>query len=197
MRMLDRRFWIFDMDGTLTLAVHDFEAIRAMLGLPAGSEILETLAALPPVKARPLWQRLDEIEMDLAGRATAAPGARALLAALRSRGARLGILTRNSVRAAHETLRVAGLQAYFDSRWVLGREGAVPKPDPHGIRTLLSRWQASPSRTVVVGDYLFDLQAGRSAGAATVYVDTSGLFPWREHADLSVRTLDALLGKDR
>jgi HAD superfamily hydrolase (TIGR01509 family) len=191
--MLDRRFWIFDMDGTLTLAVHDFEAIRTTLGLPAGSEILETLAAMPQARARPLWQRLDEIEMDLAARATAARGARALLVALRRRGARLGILTRNSVQAAHETLRVAGLRSYFDPRWVLGREGAAPKPDPQGVRSLLSRWQAPATRTVVVGDYLFDLQAGRAAGAATVYVDASGAFPWREHADLSVRALDALL----
>jgi HAD superfamily hydrolase (TIGR01509 family) len=197
MRILDRKFWIFDMDGTLTLAVHDFEAIRTTLGLPEGCEILETLAALPQARALPLWRRLDEIEMDLAARASPAPGARALLVALRRRGARLGILTRNSVRAAHETLRVAGLQAYFDPRWVLGREGAAPKPDPQGIRALLSRWQAPATRTVVVGDYLFDLQAGRAAGAATIYVDASGFFPWREHADFSVRALDALLGKHR
>jgi len=193
MRMLDRRFWIFDMDGTLTLAVHDFEAIRTTLGLPEGCEILETLAAMPHTRTLPLWRKLDEIEMDLAARATAARGARALLVALRRRGARLGILTRNSVRAAHETLRVTGLQAYFDPRWVVGREGAAPKPDPQGIRSLLSRWQAPATRTVVVGDYLFDLQAGRAAGTATVYVDASGAFPWREHADLSVRALDALL----
>lgn len=35
------RAFIFDLDGTLTLAVHDFEAIRRSLGIPAGVPILE------------------------------------------------------------------------------------------------------------------------------------------------------------
>ena len=28
MNLADRRYWIFDMDGTLTVAIHDFDAIR-------------------------------------------------------------------------------------------------------------------------------------------------------------------------
>jgi hypothetical protein len=31
----DRRdYWIFDMDGTLTLSIHDFDGIKRILGLP-------------------------------------------------------------------------------------------------------------------------------------------------------------------
>ena len=33
--------WLFDMDGTLTIAMHDFDAMRAELGLPVGVPILE------------------------------------------------------------------------------------------------------------------------------------------------------------
>ena len=40
-----RPCWIFDLDGTLTVAAHDFDAIRAELGLPQGRPILEALLA--------------------------------------------------------------------------------------------------------------------------------------------------------
>jgi phosphoglycolate phosphatase-like HAD superfamily hydrolase len=41
----------------------------------------------------------------------------------------------------------------------------------------------------MVGDYLFDLEAGRRAGSATVYLDPTGEFPWQDLADLPIKTL--------
>lgn len=193
MSPLGRRHWIFDLDGTLTVGVHDFDAIRAALDLPEGCEILEALAALPPRESAPRYRRLEAIEMDLARQARAAEGAVRLLEGLRERGARLGIVTRNSHRSALETLRTAGLERFFQKRFLVGRDEAPPKPSPHGVRRLLSRWRTRAAEAVMVGDYTYDLVAGRAAGAYTVYVDDSGLFPHREHADLCVRRLDALL----
>jgi len=40
------------MDGTLTLAVHDFDAIRNTLGLPLGKPILEAIEDLPAPQAK-------------------------------------------------------------------------------------------------------------------------------------------------
>jgi phosphoglycolate phosphatase-like HAD superfamily hydrolase len=45
----------------------------------------------------------------------------------------------------------------------------------------------------MVGDYQYDLQAGRSAGALTVHVDTTRSFRWPELADVSVTTLEELV----
>ena len=194
MDLVRRAHWIFDMDGTLTGAVHDFDAIRAELGLPAGRPILEEVATRPEREARALLLRLDEIELALARRSRAADGALALLDALAARGARLGILTRNSRANACETLRAAGLERFFSETCILGREAAAPKPDPAGIRRLLDGWRAAPEQAVMVGDYRYDLLAGRAAGTATVYVDTRGEFPFAEHADLAVRSLAELAG---
>lgn len=180
------------MDGTLTVAVHDFDAIRAELGLEPKKPILEQLAALPESRARELYVRLDELELELARRARAADGAERLLDALAARGAMLGILTRNSHANALETLRVCGLARWFAPTSVLGREAAAPKPDPEGVRHLLARWRAEPHQAVMVGDYRFDLMAGRAAGTATVYVDVEREFPWAEHADVSVDSLVSL-----
>jgi HAD superfamily hydrolase (TIGR01509 family) len=187
-----REGWIFDLDGTLTVAAHDFEAIRRELGLEPGKAILEQLARLQRDDAAARHARLDEIEWRIAGEARPAPGALALLQVLSSGGMRLGIVTRNSHRNALRTLQTCGLEAFFKPCCVVGREAAAPKPDPDGVHRLLAHWSLAPDRAVVVGDYRFDLLAGRAAGTATAHVDPTGEFAWPEHADVQVRGLDAL-----
>lgn len=181
------------MDGTLTVAAHDFDAIRATLGLAPGRPILEQLAALPAERAKPLRERLDQIELEIALRAERQPGARRLLSFLCDRGRVLGILTRNSRESALKTLATCGVAGFFDPRFVLDRDACDVKPSPEGIRRLLSMWRARAADAVMVGDFLFDLEAGREAGTATVYVDPSETFEWSRHADVSVRDLRELL----
>jgi HAD superfamily hydrolase (TIGR01509 family) len=186
----DRRdCWIFDMDGTLTLSIHDFDGIKRILGLPIDRPILEALNDLPAAQATELHQQLDALELDIAHRATAQIGARELLTKLRSRGDRLGILTRNSKPNAHATLSACGLAEFFPSASILSRHCCPPKPSPEGILQLLSGWNALPDRSVMVGDYVFDLEAGRRAGSVTVYLDPTGEFPWQDHADLPIMNL--------
>lgn len=180
------------MDGTLTLAVHDFDAIRHQLGLPPGKPILEQLAELPQKEARHLHQQLDMIELAIARRATQANGAIKLLENLTSQGCQLGILTRNNLINIHATLDASGLSRYFRDESLVSRHCAPPKPNPAGIHRLLKQWGGHPGEAVMVGDHLFDLDTGRAAGTATVYVDNSGEFPYREHADICIRTLDEL-----
>jgi HAD superfamily hydrolase (TIGR01509 family) len=194
MNLADRQHWIFDMDGTLTVAIHDFNAIRESLGLRQGSPILEQLAEMPPLQAAPLFERLDEIELKLVRRAKPQKGARDLLVALRDRGASLGVLTRNSHENALGTLEVCGLADFFEPENVLGRESCKVKPSADGIRMLLDAWTAPREQAVMVGDYLFDLVAGRDAGTATVYIDPTGRFEYAGNADVCVKDLEQLAG---
>lgn len=187
--LANRKYWVFDMDGTLTVAVHDFNAIRDELGLPQGRPILEQLAEMSEERAGPLRERLDEIEKELAHKATSQAGARELLQALDGRGAKTGILTRNSHANALATLEACGLSEYFEPDCVLGRESCEVKPSADGIRKLLGAWRAAAHEAVMVGDFLFDLIAGREAGTATVYLDPKGAFQYRDHADVCVRDL--------
>jgi len=190
---LQRRHWVFDMDGTLTIAVHDFAAIREELGIPEGQPIVKTLNALPDEQAQPLRQRLQEIEEDLARQAQPALGVRDLLAALKLRGCRMGILTLNSKENAWLTLETLGLAEFFEPDAVLGRWCLEnPKPHPDGIHQLLDFWSADPNDAVMVGDFLWDLKTGRAAGLPTVHVDRSETFPWPELTDLPVASLEAL-----
>ena len=91
------------------------------------------------------------------------------------------------------TLELVGLGGFFHPDHVLGRDEALPKPDPDGIHRLARIWETAPETTVMVGDYQYDLQAGRSAGALTVHVDATRSFRWPELADVSVGTLDELI----
>jgi HAD superfamily hydrolase (TIGR01549 family) len=193
LHILTRRCWIFDLDGTLTVPVHDFPAIRSALGMTDGDpDILRFLANLPPVEAEARHARLIEIEYELADKTAAAPGAGRLLDLLLRRDARVGILTRNTREIALHTLGQIGLKGYFTAADILGRDEAAPKPHPEGIEKLLGAWGSVPDETVMVGDYLFDLQVGRAAGTATIHVDRSGAFRWPELADMSVETLEEL-----
>ena len=191
--LLQRKYWIFDLDGTLTVAVHDFNAIRNELGIPAGQPIIKTIESLPENESLALQQKLQEIEENLARNARPARGVKNLLEALHRRNYHLGILTLNSRENAWITLKTLGLSEYFTRESVIGRWCAEPKPSPKGIKKLLNQWNACKSEALIVGDYLYDLQVGRAAEIATVHVDPNGIFAWPELTDISVCSLSELI----
>lgn len=186
------------MDGTLTIPVHDFDEIRRQLGIEPATPILEAIANMPPARANEMHRRLHEIEMDIAALARPQPGAAELLSFLTENGHQLGILTRNDEDIAAATLDASGLAEFFDSSCVVGRETCAPKPLPDGVHHLLRKWAAPPAHTVMVGDFLYDIEAGKRAGVRTVHFDSSGAFSWPEFTDHKVtRLLDIklLIGK--
>lgn len=185
--------WIFDLDGTLTVAQHDFDAMRAQLDLPADVPLLEGLEALPEPERERAHRAVEAWEWELAEHAQPAAGALELCRALRRRGARLGILTRNTSAIAWRTLEVIGLADDFERTCVIGRDDAAPKPAPEGVQRLLARWELEPEQAVVVGDFLFDLHAGQRAGTSTVWVDVAGTGRYAGVANTDVRSLAQLL----
>ena len=182
MSLTDVKHWVFDMDGTLTVAVHDFTAIRVALEIPPEDDILTHLAALPAEVAATKHAWLLEHERELALGSVAADGAVELVRELAARGYRLGILTRNARELAHVTLQAIGLADCFAADDVLGREDAPPKPEPGGLLKLAAAWQVAPEEMVMVGDYRFDLDCGRAAGTRTVLVNLPEN-PWPELTD--------------
>lgn len=179
--------WVFDMDGTLTVPQHDFDGLRARLGLPKGVDILSGIAAAPFADQLRLHAEVEAWEGEHAERAVASEDARQLLERLQGR--RLGVLTRNTRTHALRTLQVCGLADFFDPADVLGRDSAPAKPDPGGVILLAKRWALHPARLVMVGDWIHDVEAGRRAGARTVWVDRRGHGRFAGSADLSVRSL--------
>jgi len=176
------RHWVFDMDGTLTVAVHDFAAIKEALEIPQTHDILTHLAALPAAEAAAKHAWLLEHERELAIGSRPATGAVELVRDLAARGCQLGILTRNARELAHITLKAIGLADCFAVEHIVGRDEAPPKPHPGGLLKLAEAWDVAPTEMVMVGDYRFDLDCGRAAGARTILVNLPDN-PWPELAD--------------
>lgn len=192
MKLSDFHHWVFDMDGTLTVAVHDFPAIKRALDIPSDQDILSHLAALPAADAAVKQAWLLDHERVLAQAAQAAPGAVALVRELHRRGERLGILTRNARELVSVTLETIGLRECFDWDDIIGRDEARPKPDPDGLWHLSRQWAVTPAQMVMVGDFSFDLDCARAAGAYAVLVNQPDN-PWPERTDWYARDCGVLL----
>jgi HAD superfamily hydrolase (TIGR01509 family) len=156
---------IFDLDGTLIDSQLDFDQMRCDMEFAPGQLILETLESLPE------GMRKDRCREVLRGHeyrgamsATLMPGASELLTELDRRGIPQAVLTRNSREMTDLALR--RLQLAFSQ--VLTREDAPPKPDPQGLHMICRNWQIETSDVVFVGDFHFDVIAGRRAGIATI-----------------------------
>lgn len=154
---------IFDLDGTLTVPMLDFDAIRAEIGLQPGP-ILESLAQLSDAPRARALAVLERHERAAAEGAVLHDGAAATLRGIRARGFPIAILTRNARRWTE--LVVARHQLTVDA--LRTRDDGVTKPSPDPIFALCAQTGCDPQASWMVGDHRFDLQCGRSAGCTTV-----------------------------
>jgi len=175
--LLGRR-WLFDLDGTLTVAMHDFAALKRALGLPAERPVLEGIAERPVAERSSLLDRVARWEWEHAARAEAAVGAHELLSRL---AGPVGIVTRNRRDVALRTLAATGLDRWFRDEHVLGRDEAPPKPAPDGLLRLLDSWGVAPEHAVFIGDHGLDVAAGRAAGVVTVHLTRGPPAPRAHH----------------
>jgi phosphoglycolate phosphatase len=77
----------------------------------------------------------------------------------------LAVLTNKPLEHTERLLKELDLARFFAG--VLGGDGPIPrKPDPAGLRHLMSAHRAVPSRTILVGDSRVDATTAASAGTA-------------------------------
>lgn len=184
----NKKYWIFDMDGTLTVPMHDFVAMRNDLGIPQDQDILTFIDSQCEIKKIELHKRLEEIEYQIALKGEALPGCNEFLKVLRDRECSLGVVTRNTILNTEETLKAAGLSEYFEVNAIKTRECTLPKPEPDALNQLLNLWNGNAKDAVMVGDYKHDIKAGSAAGMTTVFFDSHGLSEWKELADITVKS---------
>jgi len=132
---------------------------------------------------------IEAIEVEAAQRADLFAGVPELLAWLRQRGLKLGIITRNCLAAARKVL--ASLEPLVGV--VLTRDD-VPavKPDPLHLRRALETLGVPGERALMVGDHPLDVVTGRAVGAFTAGVLRPGETPQRYAAvspDLVLRNV--------
>ncbi len=160
---------IFDLDGTITAPYFDFDIIRAEIGLPpdAGSilEVMEEMAANERKRAEEILYKHEQLAIE---HSILNKGAKETLKQLRQMGIHIGVLTRNTRSNASAVAKKHNLE--FDA--LVDRNDGPVKPDPFGVKRLCQFFKVASGQTVVVGDYLFDLQSAKAAGAIAVLIKT-------------------------
>jgi HAD superfamily hydrolase (TIGR01549 family) len=177
---------IFDLDGTLVDSRLDFDAMRREIGLPQGTPVIEGVLALPGGERTRAWEIVERHEHVGAASATITPGIRELLDELHRREIHVAVVTRNGRSFARDTLA----RLHLSIELVMTRDDAPPKPSPHALLHILDVWQLPAARAAMVGDYRFDLEAGRAASTRTVLYSADStaeeLALWRPLADFIV-----------
>ena len=175
---------LFDFDGTLTEPGGlDFALIKQTIGCPPDQPILEFIESLSDSDQKAIaLSELDRLENDAATLSEPNTGAEALLVYLQSLGLSLGIISRNSMQSIRIALSNFSRIGEADFDIVISRDEPIaPKPSPEGILLAAEKLNIDPKEILVVGDFIFDIQAGNSAGATTVLLSNTSDSPPRSH----------------
>lgn len=132
---------------------------------------------------------LEQFELEGAKNSSIIPGVREFLTYLDSHEIRCAVVTRNRRAMAEMALRRCKLEFGL----LISREDGPAKPDPWAIEHVCQCWGFLPEQVVMLGDFRFDVEAGRSAGAKTVFF-TRGRnlknLPGLENADFALDSFE-------
>jgi HAD superfamily hydrolase (TIGR01549 family) len=164
---------LFDFDGTLTSPdALDFTVLRAEIGCPAGTYVLEYVSGLQGGARASALAALERFEARGAEVSRPNEGAEEIVHTLHDLGLRLGVITRNGRHAIDVALRQFTRLSAADFEIIVTRDDEIAhKPAPDGILHAAAHMGIAPERMLMVGDYHLDIEAGRAAGAVTVYLD--------------------------
>lgn len=166
---------LFDLDGTLTLpGALDFPAIKKAMGCPLDQLILEFVESRPPGQQPKLMEILEEREDSAARASLPNGGAEECLSALKKKQIPVGILTRNSLKSVGKALEQFKEVTIDDFDAIISREMSLPKPHPEGVIKAAADMEVFPEELLMVGDFSFDVIAGKRAGASTVLLTNGG-----------------------
>ena len=194
---------LFDFDGTIVdtvdLIVANWQhATETHLGyrierekvLPSiGLSLLAALEDAAPGRGQQLFDTYQEHNMQWHDQlAKLIPGTTEMLAALKERGLKLGVVTAKRHSTLAMGLRLFDLSSYFDV--LVGLEDTTrhkPLPDPvlNGLERL--GIAPTPENAAFVGDAASDIKAGKAANVTTIAV------PWGAGSREDLQIADALI----
>ena len=182
---------IFDFDGTLAVLNIDFslmgeqifnlikrhrvgeETIQEKYLLEIIDEVYQILWKENPSGAEAFYQEshriLHEAEMKAAEEGRLIPGTEATLKSLRRKGIKIGIITRNCEDAVRKVFPDVN---DFCDVFVSRNSVKKVKPHPDHLTHAMKLLKTSGEESVMVGDHITDIQAGKRVGMKTIGVLT-------------------------
>ena len=184
---LHRRLIAFDLDGTLIDSSRDLadsvnellgelgapplplDAVTRMIGEGAKVLIRRALAASGiPEEPGAIDRFLEIYDRRLLDHTRPYDGIIDVVRAAR-RHARVAVLTNKPLAPCEKVLAGLGMRDLFDD--VIGSGGPYPrKPDPAALLALMERADATPGRTLMVGDSRIDYDTAKNAAACSCLV---------------------------
>lgn len=79
------------------------------------------------------------------------------------------VVSSKKTAVVKRNLAAQNLVAFFEE--IIGSDAVSHyKPHPEGINKVVTQYQFDPTRTIMVGDAIFDIQMGKAAGVKTIAV---------------------------
>jgi pyrophosphatase PpaX len=174
---------LFDLDGTLissrgvigrcinqtlenfNLAPFDPREMHNLIGIP----LREALALKTP-DYEPLVEYFRSLYSSTYMDGTNVyDGMESVLTRLKDNGKKIGVVTLKHTPVAEEVLKNLNLLSYID--YIEGDDDVSElKPSPEHILRALSALKSTPENSVVIGDTVMDIKAGKSAKCRTIGV---------------------------
>lgn len=180
------RLIIFDLDGTLIDSLEDLAAatnamlshfnrpqlpsveIRKLIGEGARRLVERALPGASTAEVdEGLAIFLDYNDRHIADFTVLYQGVPETLEELRRRGFILTVASNKNEDLCRKILGILGIENFFEA--VLGADSVSRrKPDPEPVLTLMERFAVTAAETMMIGDSINDIAAGKGAGVATV-----------------------------
>jgi len=136
-------------------------------------EVYQILSKKDPSSAEDFYQKahqiLHEIEIRAAEKGSLIPGTEATLRSLRKKEIKVGIITRNCEDAVRKVF--PNIDEYCDV-FVSRNSVKKVKPHPDHLTYVMESLKISGEESMMVGDHIIDIQAGKRVGMKTIGVLT-------------------------
>ena len=178
MMSINRKFIVFDLDGTLIDSFPFYLAnvkiilsrrgrslnedeLPHCLGLPASKFFEKALGKHLAVEA---LRELKTLSMSAIPKIKIFSGISSLLSSLRNEDKKIALWTSRDQFTTNLVLESTGLLKYFDFI-VSGCCVESHKPNPEGLTKIATYFSCEPSDIIVIGDHEFDVQAAKAVNA--------------------------------
>ena len=178
------RLVIFDLDGTIVENKIPFQEMRKRIMKRINChENPPHLYEFLRDKGDKFLKILEEEEIRRAKHAKVVSSLPKILNYLKEKGIKKAILTRNSRRAT--LIALGEFPKEFDV--IITRDDDFePKPSEDAILYLLSKFDLENEECIVVGDYYYDIIAGKKAGCITVGIN-------RNDGDYNIEKIEEIM----
>lgn len=122
------------------------------------------------------------------------PGMKELLAEVKKRGYRTGLVTSRLFETTMQGLEKYEIKDYFDAV-VTADDTTKHKPDPEPVNITLHKLGSKPDHSIMLGDTLFDILCARNAGVKSVLVAWSLALAGKTMEDLGDDAPDYIIEK--